>query len=349
MRTSIHLGLAALLCACAAPAGPLDGDAAAALDPAAALAAALASLTSADARQARVRLTALPSEHLNDKQRAIRDCVLARLGDQPLGPMEGEQALASAVAQVIAAHHRYWRAAMTRTLTPAAAEHALLDDLRAVPGVQGADVGAVTDSARALVERHGLFALAGVTRPLRELMVWRTQSSTLQRVALPGGAVDVRVTMLDGFINLGWLGWATCERSHTGGWVTPEGMMVVAPAWDLSSEGYRVSLLAHEAQHFSDQARWPKLSSADLEYRAKLVEIALAEQTLSALIARFAAEAGRDRASPHAFASHWLTQRLKGVASGGDAALRAAALAALDAHTQALARQGAQAVTALPD
>ena len=41
-----------------------------------------------------------------------------------------------------------------------------------------------------------------------------------------------------------------------------------------------ISYLAHESRHFEDYQLFPKLKSADLEYRAKLTELSMANETL---------------------------------------------------------------------
>ncbi len=192
--------------------------------------------------------------------------------------------------------------------------------------------------------------------PLHELMLWREQTHSVRTVALPGGDIEVKVTALDGFASLGWAAWATCDRSHTGGWATADGIMVVAPAWDLRSEAYTISLLAHEAQHFSDYRRYPKLAQTDLEYRAKLVEIALAETTQRELLGTFASRAQRNRDLPHPFANHWLVERLRTRLGGADWIARSrdeiarAALAELQAHSDLIDAKGALlAESVLPD
>ena len=45
---------------------------------------------------------------------------------------------------------------------------------------------------------------------------------------------------------------------------------------DRTSETFLVSYLKHEARHFADTLDFPNLSGADLEYRAKLTELAFA-------------------------------------------------------------------------
>src|SRR5690606_27472967 len=47
------------------------------------------------------------------------------------------------------------------------------------------------------------------------------------------------------------------------------------------------SYLGHEGRHFADHKLFPKLSSADLEYRAKLTELGLAKKTIYELIEFF--------------------------------------------------------------
>jgi hypothetical protein len=221
-------------------------------------------------------------------------------------------------------------------------------------GAPGSGIEAQTEEAVRVAERHGLYALGGVTAPLHEFMLWRRQT-TQQTVALLGGAIEIQVTLLDDFVSLGWAAWGTCERSYTGGWATADGIMVVAPAWKLDSEDYLVSLRAHEAQHFSDYRIYPKLASPDLEYRAKLVELALANQTQRALLEQFTAGAKRDRTLPHSFANYWVVEHLRtrlGTTRWGAVttlSMRSAATAELAAHSAALDARGRDAVeTVLP-
>ncbi len=41
----------------------------------------------------------------------------------------------------------------------------------------------------------------------------------------------------------------------------------------ITSEKYEVSYLKHESLHFTDMNDYPNLSSADLEYRSKVIEL----------------------------------------------------------------------------
>lgn len=320
---------------------------------------ALAPVFELDMPSALARLATLPERALTAQHLAVRACMQDRFGSGEAGAAP----LTSLADKVLAAYRRYWTASLLRQQPPEKAESILLAELDRLSGAATSPnldtQHDATDRVARLLEAQGFFVLGGVTSPLRELMLWRQQTSTSTRVDLPDGPIQIKVTMLDDFQSLGWAAWAawaTCDRSHTGGWVTPQGMMVVRAAWDMDSEAYRVSLLAHEAQHFSDIRRYPRLSSADLEYRAKLVELALSLETQATLMQSFVVQARRDKSLPHAFASYWLVERLRARlghlawTKQPPSAVRQAALAELAAHSNLLNDQGPDwAITALPD
>jgi hypothetical protein len=342
---SITVLLVSGSCAHAAADKAADGSAAQALAP----------VFQADMPTALERLVALPDRALTDRQRRTRDCIVARFR----GPTAAAapESLPAPAGDVLAAYRRYWTTSLMHTARPEQAEARLSAELAPFAASEAHDLEAREAAAAAAIGAKGLFVLGGLTPPLQEFMLWRKEGGGMQTVELPGGRIDVRVTLLDDFASLGWAAWATCDAAHTGGWTTADGIMVVAPSWDLASEDYRISLLAHEAQHFSDYRRYPKLAPPDLEYRAKLVELMLARDTQQALLDKFSAEAERNRAPPHPFASWWLMARLRG-RLGGDPraaeysgeAVRQAAAAELQAHSAALdAKVPATAGTALPD
>lgn len=317
---------------------------------------ALSPVFQANLLQTLARLKAFPEASLTPKQRGVRDCIIARFAAaSPAAASAVDPRLPDDLAAVLRAYRRYWTQIL-RSKTTAQAEGALSDDLGRLLPDAPAGLGARTDAAVAFAERRGWHALGGVTAPLYEYLLWKDQSERQEDIALPGGTVVVSVSMLDGFASLGWGAWGTCEVAHTGGWATPQGLMVVVPGWDLSSEHYRVSLLDHESQHFADYPRFPKLGQPDLEYRAKLTELTLAHDTQHELLAMFAAGAKRERALPHPFAQWWVLERIGRRLGSGDWAawkpddVRAAAAAELIAHTALLQEGGATTVeTALPE
>ena len=64
-----------------------------------------------------------------------------------------------------------------------------------------------------------------------------------------------------------------------------------------------MSFLGHETQHFSDKARFKDLKPWELEYRAKLVELAFADTTRAKVLDKFVDDQGTDPASPHSYAN----------------------------------------------
>jgi hypothetical protein len=318
------------------------------------LRAALGPVFQADEPATLARLHAISEGALDEKSRATLDCIVNRFEKGAAAP--DAATLPVDLRPILDAYRRYWTAVLMKRVTVAEGDAALSRELgRLLPDAPG-DLDARGEAVVHLAETHGWHALGGFTSPLHDFMVWKTQVTHREHVELPEGAVDVNVTMLDGFANYGWGAWGTCDRAHTGGWTNEEGLFVVVPSWDLASEAYRVSLLAHEAQHFSDNVRFPKLAQTDLEYRAKLVELVRARETQASLLAAFAAGAKRDRALAHPFAEWWVMARLGQRLSAADwhtwdtGRVRAAAAAELRASTAQLQAKGAEIVeTALPD
>lgn len=120
----------------------------------------------------------------------------------------------------------------------------------------------------------------GKTGKLLDLLVWKTQNDTIYKFRLNGDQMEVPIVMMEDFITLGWEEYATLGKYYPGGWTTKQSLFCVKRAYDLTSEDFLISYLAHEGRHFADYKLFPKLKSPDLEYRAKLVEISLAKKTL---------------------------------------------------------------------
>jgi hypothetical protein len=295
----------------------------------------MSAMLQGDAREALLLLDGMRAP-LGARQAQVADCMRERFrGAGP--PID----LPPASAAILAAYRSYWRASMVKTESPAILEARLLEALAAVPALAGggdpASLDSVSERVVAAIEAEGLHALTGKTEPLYELMIWRTQETRVYDVALPEGSVNVKVVLLDGFASFGWAGYATCEVAKTGGWAKPDALYAVRNAYDLESETFRVSYLAHEGQHFADYRAYPKLEQPELEYRAKLAEIAVSTTTTAQLVERFAASGGESRAVPHAFANRQVTLALQGVAPER---LREAARARLLESSGLLARLG---------
>ncbi len=153
---------------------------------------------------------------------------------------------------------------------------------------------------RAVFARNGYRVLLGVVFPFRSLVVWKSQQKRTHSIRLPDGRVKIQVFYLDDFVELGWMHFATFGRHYIGGWAEKSRVTCVVPAWNLESDKFLVSFLAHEAQHFSDYRRYPQLLAPDLEYRAKLTELILSKRP-SVQFRKFKKEARRSRKYPHSY------------------------------------------------
>jgi hypothetical protein len=172
----------------------------------------------------------------------------------------------------------------------------------------------------ARLRQDGYFALTGRTPPFRELMLWRRETVRHYQVQLPESTQNVKVVFMIDFRLLGWAGYATADVYHSAGWTKPEALYCIEDSYDLDSEAFKVSYLAHEAQHYADNRRFADLEAPELEYRAKLVELSRADQTLSRLLSQFSLQTSDSRGNPHGFANLRLVRRLSQRLSGDESA-----------------------------
>ena len=252
-----------------------------------------------------------PDTAFSAKDLSWRRCVADRLrGSTNVG---GDAALPRLPLGILENYRRYWRASLSDPTRRDAEEDLLrrrlarlLDLPRATP------MSEIEEQIAARLRPLNLYVLTGRTAPLLEFMLWRSETRDMREVALPEGSHRVPLVILDDFVSLGWSAWATCERSLSGGWVRPDGIYAVHPGWpNFAGEAFLVNFLAHEAQHFADQARFGKLESWELEYRAKLAELALANTRLATLIAAFSANQGGDKSVPHSYANRLVLAALR--------------------------------------
>lgn len=144
----------------------------------------------------------------------------------------------------------------------------------------------------------------GRTGKLRDLLVWKREKDTTYTFMVKDEKISARVIFMEDFITLGWEEYATLDKLYPGGWATREALYCVKKAYDLKSESFLISYLAHEGRHFSDYKLFPSLSSADLEYRAKLTELSIANTTLYQLIEFFIQNANYNSDNGHQVANY---------------------------------------------
>jgi hypothetical protein len=272
--------------------------------------AAMSAALQADLKSALPHLRRVKPQDLAGERATVAACMRGRFLQDTSPPTVKD--LDPWTAQVLAAYRRYWRSVMLGATKPDAAQAELAATLaRSLkPDSATPDMAALEPLLQAKLEARGYHALFGITAPLREFMLWHKQTDETYDMDLPEGREAVHVTMMDDFVSLGWLGYATCDFYHSGGWATPERLFAVRSAYDLDSESFKVSYLAHEGQHFADYRRFPGLKQPELEYRAKLVELSRADTTLFQLIDSFSADGSDDRAQPHPWADRQVVRAL---------------------------------------
>ncbi|WP_281323548.1 hypothetical protein [Flavobacterium aestivum] len=148
----------------------------------------------------------------------------------------------------------------------------------------------------------------GKTGNLYDLLVWKTEKDTIYKLNYDGKETLVKIYFMDDFITLGWSEYATLGRYYPAGWATNEALFCVKKAYDLKSEAFKVSYLGHEGRHFADYKLFPQLKgigSADLEYRAKLTELALykTENEILKRVGFFINNANYDSQNGHSIAA----------------------------------------------
>lgn len=227
----------------------------------------------------------------------------------------------------------YYRDVFYCGLPETEAADKLLRQLRILLDMPEADEALLTARLQAAFEAEGYHALFGKTQGYYGPYIWKETVPTVYRVALPDGAADYTVNILKGFVFRSWMDYLTFGRYGTGGWASPDGTInCIEQAYDFESERFRVSLLKHEAQHAVDMKRFPGISPAELEYRAKLVELHFSSDL--SLLQKFLSEADERKTSDsHAAASARIKRGFADTDPAELADIRSRALELLRAHT----------------
>ena len=208
-----------------------------------------------------------------------------------------------ALNDILRQYQIYYRDVFYCGLPEAEAADKLRTRLKALLHLPDAGEELLTERLRSAFEAEGYHALFGKTQGYYGPYIWRDTVPTVYRVELPGGTAEYTVNILKGFVFRSWMDYLTFGRFGTGGWASPDGTInCIAQAYDFESERFLVSLLKHEAQHAVDMKQFPAITPAELEYRAKLVELHYSGDL--GLLRKFLSEADESRASDaHALAS----------------------------------------------
>jgi hypothetical protein len=215
--------------------------------------------------------------------------------------------------RVISAYRIYWGQALTGEISEEQAGISLRDSLnRILAGQAEASAPLTADElypelGRALNGR-GFHVLHADAPPLKDLILWKSEEVRRYSVRLTDSTEDVVVVFLSDIFSMGWKDYATFGLAFTTGWVEDGRLYCVDWAYDRQSEKFEISYLKHESRHLADFRNFPDLSSADLEYRAKLTELAFSSKTTTQLLNDFTRKSARNPAAPHAYANDRVTR-----------------------------------------
>ena len=228
----------------------------------------------------------------------------------------------------------YFRDVFYCGMPEAEAADRLLTQLKVYLNLPDTEETLLTERLQAMFEAEGYHALFGKTQGYYGPYIWRDTVPTVYRVELPDGTAEYTVNLLKGFVFRSWMDYLTFGRYGTSGWASPDGTInCVEQAYDFESERFLVSLLKHEAQHSADMKRFPGIAPAELEYRAKLVELHYSGDL--GLLQKFLSEADESRTGDsHAAASARIALEFAGVDQGSLSCIQARALELLHRHTK---------------
>lgn len=164
---------------------------------------------------------------------------------------------------------------------------------------------------KSMCEKLNYFILTGVTKPYRELIIWKDEIEEKFEIDLGDCQVMVPVIFLSNFLCTGWLGFATNNIFHVGGWTTHEYIyQTESKPKDINDEKFSIDILVHEGRHFSDYVLYPKIKQGELEYRAKLSELIKSKNTIYLRLNNFLQIAKDDPKIPHSYASYKIMRHL---------------------------------------
>ena len=214
------------------------------------------------------------------------------------------------------------------------ASERLIAGLNDILGTKDADEVILGNNLQELFKDNGYCSQFGKTQGFFGPYVWKETVPTVYKVELPGGTAEYKVNILKGFVFRSWMDYLTFGRFGTGGWASPDGTInCIEKAYDFNSEKFLVSLLKHEAQHTIDMKSYPGITTEELEYRAKLVELHYSNNL--ALLDKFLAEASDERPNDsHALASFRVKKEFEAVDKRSICEIQKRALELFNAHNK---------------
>lgn len=165
-----------------------------------------------------------------------------------------------------------------------------------------------------IIEDQGFKVEFKYRNGFQELYIWDKETIKSYEVILPKKTICTKVVFIENYLLNGYDYYATVGSTQVGGWAVKESATLFCnkKVYDIDSENFRVSYLKHESLHFTDLNEYPNLSSADLEYRSKVIELMYCtEETIYDRIAEFVNGANHsNRSHAHPYANYILLENL---------------------------------------
>lgn len=181
------------------------------------------------------------------------------------------------IENVVNSYRHYFVDVLTKKVELLVAETRLLETLNDLlpSDKKGLDMSTAEENLKAIFNEKNYFFLGGRVLPHYGPFIWKKSDKKMHHVELLDTTEEVQVNFLDDFLMLSWLHFATFGEVYAGGWAEKDALYCILPNYrdKLETDPFLVSFLKHEAQHYNDYKQFPKLTGADLEYRAKLTEL----------------------------------------------------------------------------
>ncbi|MNJ86459.1 hypothetical protein D3C87_39550 [compost metagenome] len=165
-----------------------------------------------------------------------------------------------------------------------------------------------------VLEKEGFHSKFLFLNGVQDALIWDKQSQSEYAVDLLESKLVVKVIFIENYVLRGVAAYASFNGSQIGGWASNADSSIYCNkgAYKLKSETFKYSYLKHEAIHFVDIPNYPNLESADLEYRAKLIElIYCTKKTIYKRLDEFIIEASNEtRDNSHPYADYHLISQL---------------------------------------
>jgi len=255
-------------------------------------------------------LNTIPDDSLSVKQKEIKENYIARF--QTKTEKFDFKTQDSLIVNVLTIFHDYWIDVLMKNKSLKKSEEIngpiLLNFIRSYP----CEKDEVTNSKDIylslsnLLRYYGYYSQIGRTGNIMDLFIWTNQSNETYPININDSMVNVHVVFIDSIITLGWEEYATFGHLYPRGWTKSgsDSLYCVKKDYDVNSENFKVSFLAHEAQHLTDAKMYSGFTRWTAEYRAKLSELSMAENGVYNLINFFIQDSKNDSRLTHPYAEY---------------------------------------------